>query len=115
MVKKRVFNDEEKVKMNEVVDKYNLKLDFTDTFTYDAIGCEKCHNTGYLGRIAIIEILDFNENIKELILNGASTFEIKKKALEEGYLPLEVDGIQKVLDGKTTLDELDKKLVLFDK
>ena len=113
--KKRVFNDEEKVKMNEVVDKYNLKLDFTDTFTYDAIGCEKCHNTGYLGRIAIIEILDFNENIKELILNGASTFEIKKKALEEGYLPLEVDGIQKVLDGKTTLDELDKKLVLFDK
>lgn len=111
--KKREFNDEEKVKMNDIVEKYDLKLDFTDTFTYDAVGCEKCHNTGYLGRIAIIEILDFNESIKELILNGASTFEIKKKALEEGYLPLEVDGIQKVLDGKTTLDELDKKLVLF--
>ena len=113
--KKREFTEEEKNIMNVLMDKYNLEIDFTDKFTFDAVGCRRCHGTGYLGRIAIVEILDFSENIKELILKGGSTFEIKKKALEEGYLPLEVDGIKKVLEGKTTLDELDRKIVLFNK
>ena len=56
--------------MNDLMDKYNLEIDFTDKFTFDAVGCRRCHGTGYLGRIAIVEILDFSENIKELILKN---------------------------------------------
>ena len=70
--------------------------------------------TGYSGRIAIIEILDINDRLQELITEGASTYEIRKAALEEGYLPFTVDGLKKVVDGVTTLEEVDKKIVLFN-
>ena len=113
--KKREFTQEEKDAMNKLAAPYNIKFDFKDKFTYETVGCKECNNTGYLGRIAIIEILSMTDKIKELIVNGASTYEIRKAALEEGYLPFEIDGLYKVLDGRTTLEELDKKVVLFNR
>ena len=113
--KKREFTQEEKDAMNKLAAPYNTKFDFKDKFTYETVGCKECNNTGYLGRIAIIEILSMTDKIKELIVNGASTYEIRKAALEEGYLPFEIDGLYKVLDGRTTLEELDKKVVLFNR
>ncbi len=113
--KKRNFTTKEKEVMSDYAKRFNVTLDFKGKTTYDVVGCEKCNNTGYLGRIAIVEILKFTENIKEAVLNGESTYEIRKKAYENGYLPLEIDGIKKVLNGVTTLEELDKKIVLFDK
>ena len=113
--KERPFTDEEKEAMNKLAAPYGINFDFKGKHTYDAIGCEHCNNTGYLGRIAIIEILSLTDKIKELIVNGASTYELRKAALEEGYLPFEIDGLYKVLDGRTTLEELDKKVVLFNK
>ena len=81
--------------------------------TYDAIGCKHCNDTGYYDRIGIFEVLDLTDEIKELIVNGASSIEIRRKALEQDYRPLIVDGINKVLKGYTTLEELNKKLLIF--
>lgn len=111
---KRAFTEEEKSKINNYAKKYNMEFDFKDKYTYDAIGCKECNMTGYSGRIAIIEILTLTDRIKELVMDGKSTFEIRKAALEEGFLPFEMDGIKKVVDGKITLQELNNKTLLFN-
>ena len=81
--------------------------------TYDIVGCKKCNNTGYYGRIGIFEVLSITDTIRELITRGASSIEIRKAALEEGYRPFIIDGIGKVISGITTLDELNNKLVIY--
>ena len=111
---KRAFTEDEKNKINAYAKKYNMEFDFKDKYTYDAIGCKECNMTGYSGRIAIIEILTLTDKIKELVMDGKSTFEIRKAALEEGFLPFEMDGIKKVVDGKITLQELNNKTLLFN-
>ena len=111
---KRKFTEDEMNIMQKLVDKYNIKLDFTDKYTYDINGCKECNHTGYLGRIAAFEILEITEEIKELISNGASSLKIREKALEGNvYKPLFIDAFGKVLDGIVTLEEVNKKLVLF--
>lgn len=111
---KRPFDKDEKERMQRYADKFGIKLDFTDKFTYDVNGCKKCNHTGFLGRIAAFEILEITEEIKELISSGASSLKIKEKALEgDTYKPLGLDALYKVLDGITTLDEANKKLLLF--
>ena len=57
--------------------------------------------------------MDLDDEIKELIVKGASSIEIRNKALEKNYRPLAVDGIKKVLMGITTLEELNNKLLIF--
>ena len=109
----RKFTQEEKDIIQNIEKQYNCKFDLKDDKTYDAIGCKHCNNTGYLDRMGIFEILDITDNIKELIMSGASSIEIRKKALEENYKPLVVDGIQKVIDGKTNLEELNRKLLIY--
>ena len=74
---------------------------------------KKCNNVGYYGRIGIFETLDVTDEIKELIVKGASTIEVRKKALEQNYRPLVVDGIRKILNGDTTLEELNRQLILY--
>ena len=111
---KREFTEDEKNKINNYAKKYNMEFDFKDKYTYDVIGCKECNMTGYSGRIAIIEILTLTDKIKELIMDGKSKFEIRKAALEEGFLPFEMDGIKKVVDGKITLQELNNKTLLFN-
>ena len=71
------------------------------------------HNSGYYDRIAIYETLLFTDKIKELIVNGASTIEIRKEALKESYKPLIVEGIRKVINGTTNLEELNSKLLFY--
>ena len=61
----------------------------------------------------MFEILDMTEEIKELIIKGASSIEIRRKAIEQNYRPLIIDGIKKVIKGDTTLDELNSKLLFF--
>ena len=85
-----------------------------DKKTYEAVGCKECNMTGYLGRIAIIEILTLTDRIKEAVMNGKSTYDIRKIALEEGFLPFEVDGLKKVVDGRITLEELNNKTLIFN-
>ncbi len=111
---KRPFSEEEKEIIQKLVQKYNVKFDFKDKFTYDINGCKECNHTGYLGRIAAFEILEITEPIKDLISEGASSLRIRDEALKEGiYKPLFVDALGKVVDGIVTLEEVNKKLVLF--
>ena len=112
--KKRPFTDEEKSIMNKLMSKFGTEFDFTDKFTYDPQGCPKCNKTGFFGRIAAFEILELTEEIKELVVDGASSMRIREEALKGGYRPLMCDALGKVLNGVTTLEEANKKLVMFN-
>ncbi len=70
------------------------------------VGCEKCNNTGYMGRIAIYEVMPISEKISKLIIEKAAASEIQKQAMEEGMLTMKQDGYVKVLEGVTTIDEV---------
>jgi len=111
--KQRDFDEEEIQIMKKIGERYNQEFDFEGKKTFDAIGCKRCNNTGYYGRIGIFEILLIEDELKELISEGASSIRIKQEALKGTYRPLVIDGINKILQGYTTLEELNKKLVLY--
>ena len=111
--KERDFTDEEKDIITAISNKYNLNIDLSKIKTYDAVGCKHCNNTGYYERIGVFEILDITDELKELIVKGASTMEIRNKALEGDYKPLVADGILKVVNGFTDMKELNNKLLFF--
>ena len=110
--KERPFNDEEKKIIKSLGEKYGVEFDLNEK-TFDAVGCKHCNNTGYYDRIGVFEILNITDEIKEEIMNGKSSLEIRKKALEQNYKPLVIDGIGKVIKGLTTLEELNKKLLFY--
>ena len=107
------FTEEEKEIITKVTRKYGEEIDFTNLKTYEAVGCPKCNNLGYFGRIGLFEILDITDEIKRLIVEGASTIDIRNKAIEQNYRPSVVDGIHKVLNGETTLKEINRKLLIY--
>jgi type IV pilus assembly protein PilB len=74
-------------------------------------GCEKCNNTGYKGRVGLYEVMEVTEDLRELILVGASAMELRRKAVEEGMLTLRSSGLQKVKDGVTTIEEIVRETV----
>ncbi|MCC6501770.1 MAG: type IV-A pilus assembly ATPase PilB [Deltaproteobacteria bacterium] len=69
-------------------------------------GCATCGGTGYKGRIALYEVMPFSEPVKELVLNGASSAEIKRAAVREGMKTLRMSGVTKVAEGVTTMEEI---------
>ena len=111
--RQREFTQEEKDTMQKIADRYGSQIDFNGKTTFDVVGCERCNHTGYYGRIAIFEVLSVSDEIKDLIMKGASSIEIRKEALKGTYRPLVIDGLNKILTGYTTLDELNKKLRIF--
>lgn len=111
--KERDFNEEEKEIIKRIGDRYGVEYNLEGKKTYDVVGCNHCNQTGYYERIGIFEQLVLNEEIKQLIVDNKSTLEIKREAAKYGYKPLITDGIQKVIDGITTLDELNNKLVIY--
>lgn len=72
---------------------------------YRGKGCSICNQTGYKGRVAIYEVLDFSQRLKEMVLQGATAIELKKQAIQEKLITLRVSGLNKALAGKTTLEE----------
>jgi type IV pilus assembly protein PilB len=68
-------------------------------------GCAVCNKTGYKGRVAIYEVLDFSTPLKELVLKGESIIEIKRQAIKEGMKTLRMSAVTKALEGMTTLEE----------
>ncbi|MDO5555417.1 MAG: GspE/PulE family protein [Clostridia bacterium] len=111
--KQREFTQEEKDIISKIGKKYNINFELDGKYTYDAIGCKECNNSGYYERIGIFEVLSIEDNIKELIVNGSSSIEIRDEALKGSYKPLIIDGINKVIQGVTNLKELDRKLVIY--
>ncbi|HKB72374.1 MAG TPA: ATPase, T2SS/T4P/T4SS family [Thermoanaerobaculia bacterium] len=75
-------------------------------------GCDRCKRTGYKGRIGLYEVLLFSDEIRDMILSGASSVELKRKAIEEGMLNLRMSGLQKIRDGVTTIEEVLRETVL---
>jgi type IV pilus assembly protein PilB len=74
-------------------------------------GCERCNNTGYKGRVGLYEVMEISEQLRELILVGASGLELRKKAIEEGMITLRRSGLMKVSEGITTIEEVARETV----
>ncbi len=74
-------------------------------------GCESCKHTGYKGRLGLFEVLSFTDEIRDMILTGASSIELKRRAVEEGMVTLRVAGLHKIRDGVTTLEEVLRETV----
>jgi len=75
-------------------------------------GCEKCKHTGYKGRIGLFEVLLFTDEIRDMILTGASSIELKRRAVEEGMVTLRMAGLHKIREGVTTLEEVLRETVV---
>ena len=76
-----------------------------DLLLYRAKGCNFCHNTGFKGRVAVMETLEITNTVAELIIRGASEKEYKDNAKKEGMMTLKENGYQLVVKGITTLEE----------
>jgi type IV pilus assembly protein PilB len=74
-------------------------------------GCEMCNQTGYKGRVGLYEVMEVTEDLRELILVGASGLELKRKAVEEGMITLRRSGLHKVMDGVTTIEEVARETI----
>jgi type IV pilus assembly protein PilB len=74
-------------------------------------GCEKCNGTGYKGRVGLYEVMEVTEDLRELILVGASALELRRKAVDEGMISLRRSGLLKVRDGVTTIEEVVRETV----
>jgi type IV pilus assembly protein PilB len=79
---------------------------------YYGRGCSKCNGTGYKGRIGIFEIMVFNDEIRELVMNRASTNVLRVAALKAGMKPLRENGLAFIYDGITTIDEIAKETMI---
>jgi type IV pilus assembly protein PilB len=75
---------------------------------FEGTGCIECGGTGFKGRTAICELLDLTDNIREIILARRPNSEIKKAARDEGMKSLRESGVERVLEGVTTLREINK-------
>jgi type IV pilus assembly protein PilB len=73
---------------------------------YRGVGCKKCRNTGYSGRIAIHELFVPDDEVLEMISDRINTKKLRAKAVEKGMLPLVHDGIEKVKAGIVSIEEI---------
>jgi type IV pilus assembly protein PilB len=78
---------------------------------YKGKGCAKCNNTGYKGRVGLYEVMEITDDIRELILIGASALELRKRAIEQGMLTLRQSGLMKIKNGITTIEEVVRETV----
>ncbi len=74
-------------------------------------GCSSCNHTGYKGRIGLYEVMKCGDSIRELILEGSTAIDIKRRAVEEGMLTLRQSGLVKIQDGLTTVEEVVRETV----
>jgi type IV pilus assembly protein PilB len=81
-------------------------LNLKNLLFYKGKGCEKCGGKGYKGRVGIYEVMAVSDNIRRMILDRASTLELKETARAEGMLSLRESALRKVLLGKTTVEEV---------
>ncbi len=75
-------------------------------------GCDKCNNTGYKGRVGLVEVMIIDDEIRDLILSGGTAIDIKRKAAEAGMISLRRSGLIKIKDGITTIEEVVRETVL---
>jgi type IV pilus assembly protein PilB len=94
---------------DRLLDDSGLEPDrYRDFVFYEGAGCMDCNGTGYRGRIAIAELLNLSDNIRQLIIDRRSAAEIKRAAKAEGMRFLRESALQKVFAGETTLHDINK-------
>jgi type IV pilus assembly protein PilB len=77
------------------------------TFIFEkGTGCKRCNDTGYRGRIALYEVLEMRDTMRELVLQGASTVELKEEAINSGMATIRTAGLNKLVEGVTTIEEV---------
>lgn len=94
------------IKINEGLGQTDLPTKDDEITIYRSTGCPKCFHSGYKGRIGIYEIMVLNESLQSMILKTHDSHQIKREAASQGMTSLYDDGIQKVLDGTTTIEEV---------
>ncbi len=95
----------------EMLPDFPIRDDEQEVTLYKATGCLACSNTGYKGRRGVYEFLQVSEEIQHMILTHASNHEIKAKAVEQGMTTLRDDGLRKVRDGITSVEEMLRVIV----
>ncbi len=73
---------------------------------FEPKGCDKCNNTGYKGRVGLFEVMELDEELREMVMIGASTAELRQKAKEKGMLTLRQSGLEKIKQGITSIEEV---------
>jgi type IV pilus assembly protein PilB len=79
--------------------------------TYRGRGCPTCNGTGYKGRVGLYEVMEITDDLRELILIGASALELRKKAIDDGMITLRESGLHKIRAGIATLEEVVRETV----
>jgi type IV pilus assembly protein PilB len=79
--------------------------------TFKGAGCNACNGTGYKGRVGLYEVMEITDELRELILVGASGLELRRKAIEEGMITLRQSGLEKIRQGITTVEEVVRETV----
>lgn len=93
--------------LNTLPEKEKNKINFSDLHFYKSTGCEKCNNLGYSGRVGIFEIFTITKEIEQMVLGGkVSEYEIEENAVKNGMITMAQDGLLKVLDKVTSLEEV---------
>src|SRR6202047_5296603 len=114
LVRRICANCKEVLKVPEqaLVDAGYSQEEAKTTKIYHGKGCNVCNKGGYKGRTGLYEVMEINDELRELILVGASALELKKKAVEQGMITLRRSGLTKVALGQTTMEEVVRETVL---
>jgi len=98
---------------NQALMNLGFKKDEVGTFTvYKGRGCDKCNNTGYKGRVGLVEVMTIDDELRDMILAGGTAIDIKRKAAENGMISLRRSGLIKIKEGITTIEEVVRETVL---
>jgi type IV pilus assembly protein PilB len=95
-----------KTPVQTLIDVGFLPDDAKNANIFEPDGCERCSGTGYKGRVGLFEVLEIDEELREQVMIGASTAELRQKAKEKGMLTLRMSGIEKIKLGQTSIDEV---------
>jgi len=106
------YKEELKVPEQALIDAGYTPEEAKKAKIYHGKGCGTCNKGGYKGRTGLYEVMEINDELRELILVGASALELKKKALDQGMLTLRRSGLVKAMQGMTTLEEVLRETVL---
>ena len=90
----------------------NLKVTDKEQTVYRAKGCQQCDNQGYKGRLALLEILHFDQDMDEVVARRGTQRELMRAALSKGFKTLADSGTARVLDGSTSLEEISRVIDL---
>ena len=111
--KEHAMTDTDRAYFERVTNLTGVEFDLENATMFEPKGCKHCNNLGYIDRIGIFEILCLDEQLKHMIASGENAMAIRKYALENTeYKPLIVDAVNKCLGGLTTIDEIEKKIVI---